>query len=125
MSAGDMNGLGYGDHRYDRVLNYENEMFHSVIKATSNDSESSLCVRFVREGEMRVVAPPTVYMSNRSNEEVDDSKFTYGMKRSESSESSGSDTKTSENVSCDSDSSADTLKSVTDTPKVVNKPVIE
>ena len=48
MSAGDMNGLGYGDHRYDRVLNYENEMFHSVFKATSNDSERSLYDRFVK-----------------------------------------------------------------------------
>ncbi|GKG56189.1 hypothetical protein Tco_0577264, partial [Tanacetum coccineum] len=52
---------------------------------------------------MHYVALPTVYMPIRSDEEVDDSKFTYGKKQSKAIETSDSDTKTSEYASCDSD----------------------
>ncbi|GJR67687.1 ribonuclease H-like domain-containing protein [Tanacetum coccineum] len=34
MSANDKFGLGYGDHRYDVILSYENEVLQSVFKCT-------------------------------------------------------------------------------------------
>ncbi|GKF58902.1 hypothetical protein Tco_0175688, partial [Tanacetum coccineum] len=65
---------------------------------------------------MHVVPPPMIYMPIRTDEEVDDSKFTYGKKQSKTSETSESDTKTNEYASCDSDSS-------NYSPKVVNEPM--
>ncbi|GJR71384.1 ribonuclease H-like domain-containing protein [Tanacetum coccineum] len=35
MSANDKFGLGYGDHRYDVILSYENEVLQSVFKCTA------------------------------------------------------------------------------------------
>ncbi|GKG07242.1 hypothetical protein Tco_0330211, partial [Tanacetum coccineum] len=73
----------------------------SIFKSTKSDAEERpIYDRFVKEGEMHSVAPPTIYMSIRSDEEVDDSKFTYGKKQSKTSETSDSDTKTNEYASC-------------------------
>ncbi|GKB09028.1 ribonuclease H-like domain-containing protein [Tanacetum coccineum] len=37
MSAHDKFGLGYGDHRYDGILSYENEVLQSVFMGKEND----------------------------------------------------------------------------------------
>ncbi|GJS09193.1 putative ribonuclease H-like domain-containing protein [Tanacetum coccineum] len=58
MSANDKFGLGYGDHRYDGILSYENEVLQSVFMN-----------------------------KKRPNVEVDDYKFTYGPKHTQPSES--------------------------------------
>ncbi|GJX98769.1 putative ribonuclease H-like domain-containing protein [Tanacetum coccineum] len=57
MSANDKFGLGYGDHRYDGILSYENEVLHS---------------------EITMLQEPDV--------EIDDFKFTYGPKTDQPSE---------------------------------------
>ncbi|GJW39223.1 putative ribonuclease H-like domain-containing protein [Tanacetum coccineum] len=117
MSANDKFGLGYGDHRFDGNLSYEKEVFQSVFNSTENDVEDRpLNDRFVKANEMHAVPSPMIYMPTRTDEEIDDSKFTYGKKQYESSETSESDTQTSEYTSCDSDSS-------NNTPKVVNEPM--
>ncbi|GJR14338.1 hypothetical protein Tco_0796990 [Tanacetum coccineum] len=117
MSAYDKFRLGYGDHRFDGNLSYEKEVFQSVFNSTKSDVENKpLNDRFVKANEMHVVPPPMIYMPIRTDEEVDDSKFTYGKKQSETSETSESDTKTNEYASCDSDSS-------NYSPKVVNEPM--
>ncbi|GJY38803.1 ribonuclease H-like domain-containing protein [Tanacetum coccineum] len=48
MSANDKFGLGYGDHRYDGILSYENEVLQSVFKGKESDFENPpLYDRFV------------------------------------------------------------------------------
>ncbi|GJZ86037.1 ribonuclease H-like domain-containing protein [Tanacetum coccineum] len=120
MSANDKFGLGYGDHRFDGNLSYEKEVFQSVFNSTEDDVEDRpLHNRFVKADGMHVVPPPMIYMPTRTDEEIDDSKFTYGKKQSETSETSESDTQTTEYTSCDSDSSK-----VVNEPKVVCKPKV-
>ncbi|GJT67792.1 hypothetical protein Tco_1019272 [Tanacetum coccineum] len=40
MSANDKFGLGYGDHRYDGILSYENEVLQSVFMNKESDLEN-------------------------------------------------------------------------------------
>ncbi|GJR54312.1 ribonuclease H-like domain-containing protein [Tanacetum coccineum] len=48
MSANDKFGLGYGDHRYDGILSYENEVLQSVFMNKESDLENQpLYNRFV------------------------------------------------------------------------------
>ncbi|GJT26931.1 putative ribonuclease H-like domain-containing protein [Tanacetum coccineum] len=43
MSANDKFGLGYGDHRYDGILSYENEVLQSVFMNKESEIENNLC----------------------------------------------------------------------------------
>ncbi|GJT30262.1 hypothetical protein Tco_0910537 [Tanacetum coccineum] len=53
MSANDKFGLGYGDHRYDGILSYENEVLQSVFMNKESELEKQpLYDRFVTAGGM-------------------------------------------------------------------------
>ncbi|GKF45749.1 hypothetical protein Tco_0135551, partial [Tanacetum coccineum] len=99
MSANDKFGLGYGDHRYDGILSYENEVLQSV---------------FMRN-----------YMPSRPDIEIDYSQFTYGPKQSQPSKSG---TQTSDFDTCESNISVETSKFVPEPtvnePKVVCQPKV-
>ncbi|GJZ47457.1 putative ribonuclease H-like domain-containing protein [Tanacetum coccineum] len=59
MSANDKFGLGYGDHRYDGILSYENEVLQSVFMNKESELEKQpLYDRFVTAGGMHAVPPP-------------------------------------------------------------------
>ncbi|GJU30057.1 ribonuclease H-like domain-containing protein [Tanacetum coccineum] len=117
MSANDKFGLGYGDHRYDGILSYENEVLQSVFMNKESELEKQpLYDRFVTAGGMHAVPPPVTgnYMPTGPDIEVDYSHFTYGPKQTQPSES---ETQTS---------NIDTYKSniSTETPKLVSQPVV-
>ncbi|GJW14501.1 putative ribonuclease H-like domain-containing protein [Tanacetum coccineum] len=58
MSANDKFGLGYGDHRYDGILSYENEVLQSVFMNKESELEKQpLYDRFVTAGGMHVTQP--------------------------------------------------------------------
>ncbi|GJZ88617.1 ribonuclease H-like domain-containing protein [Tanacetum coccineum] len=58
MSANDKFGLGYGDHIYDGILSYENEVLQSVFMNKESDLENQpLYDRFVTAEGMHVVPP--------------------------------------------------------------------
>ncbi|GJY10005.1 putative ribonuclease H-like domain-containing protein [Tanacetum coccineum] len=123
MSANDKFGLGYGDHRYDGILRYENEVLQSVFMNKESETENQpLYDRFVTAEGMHAGPPP---MTAGPDREVDDSMFTYGPKQSKTSES---DTQTSNFDSCESNSSVETLESVPEPvvvePKVVSQPKV-
>ncbi|GKB54583.1 ribonuclease H-like domain-containing protein [Tanacetum coccineum] len=86
MSANDKFGLGYGDHRYDGILSYENEVLQSVFMNKESDLENQpLYDRFVTAEGMHVVPPPMTgnYMPSGPDIEIDYSQFTYGPKQSQ------------------------------------------
>ncbi|GJS77553.1 putative ribonuclease H-like domain-containing protein [Tanacetum coccineum] len=107
MSANDKFGLGYGDHRYDGILRYENEVLQSVFMNKESELEKQpLYDRFVTAGGMHAVPPPMTgnYMPSGPDIEVDYSQFTYGPKQTQPSESK---TQTSEFDTCESNFSTD------------------
>ncbi|GJW65275.1 putative reverse transcriptase domain-containing protein [Tanacetum coccineum] len=58
MSANDKFGLGYGDHRYDGILSYENEVLQSVFLNKESELEKQpLYDRFVTARGMHVSQP--------------------------------------------------------------------
>ncbi|GJT91830.1 hypothetical protein Tco_1080675 [Tanacetum coccineum] len=117
MSANDKFGLGYGDHRYDGILSYENEVLQSVFMNKESDLENQpLYDRFVTAEGMHVVPPPMTgnYMPSGPDIEIDYSQFTYGPKQSQPSES---ETQTSEFDTCESNISVET-------PELVSEPVV-
>ncbi|GJU53530.1 hypothetical protein Tco_1227244 [Tanacetum coccineum] len=58
MSANDKFGLGYGDHRYDGILSYENEVLQSVFMNKESDLENQpLYDRFVTAEGMHADYP--------------------------------------------------------------------
>ncbi|GJX84624.1 ribonuclease H-like domain-containing protein [Tanacetum coccineum] len=58
MSANDKFSLGYGDHRYDGILSYENEVLQSVFKGKESDfKHPPLYDRFVTAGGMNATQP--------------------------------------------------------------------
>ncbi|GKB77798.1 ribonuclease H-like domain-containing protein [Tanacetum coccineum] len=117
MSANDKFGLGYGDHRYDGILSYENEVLQSVFMNKESELEKQpLYDRFVTAGGMHVVPPPMTgnYMPSGPDIEVDYSQFTYGPKQTQPSES---ETQTSEFDTCESNIS-------TETSELVSEPVV-
>ncbi|GJX78978.1 ribonuclease H-like domain-containing protein [Tanacetum coccineum] len=74
-------GLGYGDHRYDDILSYENEVLQSVfINKESELEKQHVYDRFVTAEGMHAVPPPITgnYMPSGPDIEVDYSQFTYG-----------------------------------------------
>ncbi|GJU23936.1 hypothetical protein Tco_1157278 [Tanacetum coccineum] len=126
MSTKDKSGLGYGDQVHEGVLSYENEVFQSVFDSRSSDVEDSpVHDRFANVEGMHAVPPPMTrnYIPSRPDREVDDYMFTYGPKRSKTSES---DTQTSNFDSYKSNSSVETLESVPEPvivePKIVGQP---
>ncbi|GJW75452.1 putative ribonuclease H-like domain-containing protein [Tanacetum coccineum] len=59
MSANDKFGLGYGDHRYDDILSYENEVLQSVFMNKESELVNQpLYDRLVIAEGMHVVPPP-------------------------------------------------------------------
>ncbi|GJV03499.1 hypothetical protein Tco_1337068 [Tanacetum coccineum] len=115
MSANDKFRLGYGDHRYDGILSYENEVLQSVFMNKESELEKQpLYDRFVTVGGMHVVPPPMTgnYMPTGPNIEVDYSQFTYGPKQTQPSES-----ETSEIDTCESNISSEP-------PELVSEPVV-
>ncbi|GJV51618.1 ribonuclease H-like domain-containing protein [Tanacetum coccineum] len=117
MSANDKFGIGYGDHIYDGILSYENEVLQSVFMNKESELEKQhLYDRFVIAGGMHVVPPPMTgnYMPTGPDIEVDYSQFTYGPKQTQPSES---ETQTSEIDTCESNIS-------TEPPELVSEPVV-
>ncbi|GJS05273.1 putative ribonuclease H-like domain-containing protein [Tanacetum coccineum] len=99
MSANDKFGLGYGDHRYDGILSYENEVLQSVFMNKESEIENQpLYDRFVTAEGMHVVPPPMTgnYMPSGPKIEVDYSQFTYGPKQTQPSKSESSESDTCE-----------------------------
>ncbi|GKB54474.1 hypothetical protein Tco_0905227 [Tanacetum coccineum] len=88
MSANDKFGLGYGDHRYDGILSYENEVLQSVFMNKESDLENQPLNDRFAEG-MHAVPPPMTgnYMPTGPEIEIDYSQFTYGPKQTQPSES--------------------------------------
>ncbi|GJY40574.1 hypothetical protein Tco_0427844 [Tanacetum coccineum] len=96
MSANDKFGLGYGDHRYDGILSYENEVLQSVFMNKESEIENQpLYDRFVTAEGMHAVPPPMTgnYMPSGPDVEVDDSKFTYGPKQTQPNKSESQSSK--------------------------------
>nr|GFB08021.1 hypothetical protein [Tanacetum cinerariifolium] len=113
MSAKDKSGLGYGSKIHDEVLSYENEDFASVFDSRSSDVEDShVNDRFAKVEGMHAVPPLMTrnYMPPKSDFVIDESNFTYGPKRSTTSEFNA---KTSYLDSYDSSSSEEILETVT------------
>nr|GEZ77743.1 hypothetical protein [Tanacetum cinerariifolium] len=126
MSAKDKSGLGYGNQIHKGVLSYENEVLKSVFDSRSSDVEDShVNDRFAKVEGMHAVPPPMIgiYMPPKSDFRIDESKFTYGPKKSKTSEY---DVKTNNLDSCESNSSVETLESmpkpVKSKPKAVSEP---
>ncbi|GJV65934.1 hypothetical protein Tco_1476762 [Tanacetum coccineum] len=110
MSAKDKSGLGYGDQIHEGVLSYENEVLESVFDNRSSDVEDSpVYDRFAKVKGMHIVPPLMIriYMPPKSDFRIDESNFTYGPKQSKTSEFAAN---TSDSVSCESNSSIETLK---------------
>ncbi|GKB44399.1 ribonuclease H-like domain-containing protein [Tanacetum coccineum] len=117
MSANDKFGLGYGDHRYDGILSYENEVLQSVFMNKESELEKQpLYDRFVTAGGMHAVPPPMTgnYMPSGPDIEVDYSQFTYGPKQTQPSES---ESQSSEFDTCESNIS-------TEPSELVSEPVV-
>ncbi|GJV07681.1 hypothetical protein Tco_1345337 [Tanacetum coccineum] len=127
MSANDKFGLGYGDHRYDGILSYENEVLQSVFMNKESELENQpLYDRFVTAGGMHAVPPPMTgnYMPSGPDIEIDYSQFTYGPKQSQPSES---ETQTSDFDTCESNISVETHElpePAVNEPKVVSQPKV-
>ncbi|GJW77585.1 putative ribonuclease H-like domain-containing protein [Tanacetum coccineum] len=113
MSANDKFGLGYGDHRYDGILSYENEVLQSVFMNKESDLENQPLNDRFAEG-MHAVPPPMTgnYMPTGPEIEIDYSQFTYGPKQTQPSES---ESQSSECDTCESNIS-------TESSKLVNEP---
>ncbi|GKC81317.1 hypothetical protein Tco_1137034, partial [Tanacetum coccineum] len=90
MSANDKFRLRYGDHKYDGILSYENEVLQSVFMNKESELEKQpLYDRFVTAGGMHAVPPPMTgnYIPFGPDIKVDYSQFTYGPKQTQPSES--------------------------------------
>ncbi|GJY12486.1 ribonuclease H-like domain-containing protein [Tanacetum coccineum] len=62
MSANDKFGLGYGDHRFDGILSYENEVLQSVFMNKESDLENQpLYDRFVTAEGMHAILLASKY----------------------------------------------------------------
>ncbi|GJV38318.1 hypothetical protein Tco_1410795 [Tanacetum coccineum] len=120
MSVNDKFGLGYGDHIYDGILSYKNEVLQSVFMNKESELVNQpLYDRFVTTGGMHDVPPPMAgnYMPSGPDVEIDYSQFTYGPKQSQPNES---ETQTRDFDTCESDSSEPTVNE----PKVVTQPKV-
>ncbi|GJS09592.1 ribonuclease H-like domain-containing protein [Tanacetum coccineum] len=123
MSTNDKFRLGYGDHRYDGILSYENEVLQSVFMNKESEIENQpLYDRFVTAEGMHAVPPPMTgnYMPSGPEIEVDYSQFTYGPKQTQPSES---ESQSSEFDTCESNISAEPSELVSE--PVVNESNVE
>ncbi|GKA52953.1 hypothetical protein Tco_0746268, partial [Tanacetum coccineum] len=123
ICANDKFGLGYGDHRYDGILSYENEVLQSVFMNKESELEKQpLHDRFVTANGMHVVPPPMTrnYMPYGLEIEVDYSQFTYGPKQTQPSDSQS---QTSEFDTCESNISTEPSELVSEL--VVNESNVE
>ncbi|GJU65987.1 hypothetical protein Tco_1252246 [Tanacetum coccineum] len=93
----------------------EIQAYTQALKKSSDVEDSLVYDRFAKVEGMHVVPPPMtgIYMPPKSDFGIDESNFTYGPKQSKTSESAAN---TSDFVSCESNSSVETLESV---PKLV------
>nr|GEV19429.1 hypothetical protein [Tanacetum cinerariifolium] len=93
----------------------------------SDVEDSPVNDRFAKVKGMHAVPPAMtgIYMPPKSYFKIDESKFTYGLKQSKTSES---DAKTSDLASCESNSSIETLESVPkpveSKPKAISEPKV-
>ncbi|GKF42383.1 hypothetical protein Tco_0125725, partial [Tanacetum coccineum] len=72
MSAYDKFGLGYGDHRYNGILSYKNEVLQSVFKSKESDFENQPMNDRFAEGMHAVPQPMTGnYMPTGPEIEID------------------------------------------------------
>ncbi|GJY84757.1 ribonuclease H-like domain-containing protein [Tanacetum coccineum] len=115
MSANDKFGLGYGDHRYDGILSYENEVLQSVFMNKESDLENQPLNDRFADG-MHAVPPPMTgnYMPTGPEIEIDYSQFTYGPKQTQPSES---ESQSSECDTCESNIS-------TEPSELVSEPIV-
>ncbi|GJT55733.1 ribonuclease H-like domain-containing protein [Tanacetum coccineum] len=123
MSANDKFGLGYGDHRYDGILSYENEVLQSVFMNKESELENQpVYDRFVTTEGMHAVPPPMTgnYMPSGPDIEIDYSQFSYGPKQTQPSES---ESQPSEFDTCESNISTEPSELVSE--PVVNEPNVE
>ncbi|GJS26487.1 hypothetical protein Tco_0487107 [Tanacetum coccineum] len=70
-------GLGYGDHKYDGILSYENEVLQSVFMNKESDLENQpLYDRFVTAEGMHAIPPPITrnYMTSGPDVELNKQK---------------------------------------------------
>ncbi|GJY43961.1 hypothetical protein Tco_0432174 [Tanacetum coccineum] len=95
MSANDKFGLGYGDHRYDGILSYENEVLQSVFmnKESEIENQPLYVVCYIRRNACCTPTHKGNYMPSGPEIEVDYSQFTYGPKQTQPSESDQSNVK--------------------------------
>ncbi|GJU49388.1 ribonuclease H-like domain-containing protein [Tanacetum coccineum] len=122
MSANDKFRLGYGDHRYNGILSYENKVLQSVFMSKESELENQpLYDRFVITGGMHAVPPPMTgnYMPSGPDVEIDYSQFIYGPKQSQPSES---ETQTNDFDTCELDCSVETHESLPE--PIVNEPEV-
>ncbi|GJV72713.1 putative ribonuclease H-like domain-containing protein [Tanacetum coccineum] len=126
MSVKEKIGLGFSEQVKENEL-YD-EALISVFDSHSSDIEDAhVYDRFAKVKGMHAVPPPMTgnYMPPKSDFGIDESQFTYGLKQSKTSES---DAKTSDFDSCESNSSVETLESVSEPvviePKVVSQPKV-
>ncbi|GJZ50467.1 hypothetical protein Tco_0604657 [Tanacetum coccineum] len=105
MSANDKFGLGYGDHRYDGILSYENGVLQSVFMNKESEIENQPLNDRFADG-MHAVPPPMIenYMPSGPEIKVDYSQFTYGPKQTQPSES---ESQSSELDTCESNISTE------------------
>ncbi|GKB22649.1 ribonuclease H-like domain-containing protein [Tanacetum coccineum] len=71
MSDNDKFGLGYGDHRYDGILSYENEVLQSVFMSKESKLENQPLYDMFVTAEGMYVVPPLMtenYMPSRPDE---------------------------------------------------------
>ncbi|GJT70363.1 ribonuclease H-like domain-containing protein [Tanacetum coccineum] len=95
MTASDKFGLGYGDYRFSGNLSYENEISQSVFNGKNSNFENlPLYKRLYKTCEMQAVPPPMTgnYMPSGPDIEIDDSQYTYGLEKTQPSETSKLDT---------------------------------
>ncbi|GJU34868.1 putative ribonuclease H-like domain-containing protein [Tanacetum coccineum] len=107
----------YGITRYMSILSYENEVLQSVFMNKKSEIENQpLYDRFVTAEGMHAVPPPMTgnYMPSGPDVEVDDSKFTYGPKQTQPSES---ESQLSDFDTCESNIS-------TEPSELVSEPVV-
>ncbi|GJR35604.1 ribonuclease H-like domain-containing protein [Tanacetum coccineum] len=94
---------------------------------SSDVEDNPVYDRFAKVERMHVVPPQMIgiYMPPKSDFGIDESNFTYGPKQSKTSESAAN---TSDSVSCESNSSVETLESMpkpaVNEPKAVSKPKV-
>ncbi|GJU69379.1 ribonuclease H-like domain-containing protein [Tanacetum coccineum] len=112
---------------FSKLLNSQMSVKDKSGLGSSDVEDSPVNDRFAKVEGMHAVPPPMtgIYMPPKSDFGIDELNFTYGPKQSKTSESAAN---TSDSVSCESNSSVETLESVpkpaVNEPKAVSKPKV-